>query len=147
MRSIQARVERATRNPEAGVIAPWVAIAFGIIVLFGVGLTIDGSSKIQAQSKAQTSAQEAARAAGQQVGPDAVLGHSAGLTPDKAASAARAYLGQAGVAGAVSVSGSTVTVTTRVPWKPRFLSGVAGARDMTSTQVIDTRRVKDGVPR
>jgi hypothetical protein len=54
--------------------------------------------------------------------PAAVRGEGVVVDPGAAGRAARAYLAAAGVQGTVSVSGGLVTVSTRVEYRPVFLS-------------------------
>lgn len=129
---------------ERGGIAPMVAILAAVLLL-ATALVIDLSARVRTVSRAQTVAQEAARAGGQQVAPDAILGRDTGLDTSKAAAAARSYLRQSGHGGTVTVTGSTVVVTTTQTWSPVFLGTVGvGPEQITGTATIDTRRVQNG---
>lgn len=145
VRWVQARHRHTlTGRRERGGIAPMVAI-LAAVMLLATALVIDLSSRVQTVSRAQTVAQEAARAGGQQIAPDAILGRDTGLDTTKAAAAARSYLRQSGHGGTVTVNGSTVVVTTTQTWSPVFLGAVGvGPAQITGTATIDTRRAQNG---
>lgn len=95
-----------------------------------IGLVLDGGSKVQAGQRADNAAAEAARAAGQHISSDDVIGRT-GLDTGAAIAAAYNYLAQAGVDGSVSVSGDRITVTTTVTERYVFLSILPGNGSFT----------------
>lgn len=108
------------------------------LLLVSVGLTMDGSAKMDARREATLVAGEAARAAGQALDSQAIQGQYDGLDIDRAATAARSYLAAAGVQGSVSVSGRTVTVAASIPWQPRYLP--LGGETITESRSTETIR-------
>lgn len=108
---------------DRGGISVYVAIC--TVALLGIiGLVVDGAGKLRATERADAVAIEAARAAGQAIdGGQAVPGDAIVVDPDAARAAARSYLKQAGVPGAVSVSadGRTLTVTINTSYETKFL--------------------------
>jgi putative Flp pilus-assembly TadE/G-like protein len=119
--------DRQTRRALAAEREQGSVSVFLIIILVGVfavfGLVVDGAGKVRTAQTAAATADEAARAAGQALDTGRVYS-GASPRPDTAAAAraARAYLRAAGVTGTVTVSGSTIHVTTRVTYRPKFLS-------------------------
>ncbi len=97
-----------------------VAVLFTFIVLIAgtlVTFLVDAGAQIQAASRADTYSAEAARAATIAVGPIPTGGPT---DADEAATAARAYLAQAGAQGTVTITGPatvavSVTVTDATP--------------------------------
>ena len=104
------------------------------------GLIWDGSTKAEAGRTASLAAAEAARAAGQHLDGQAIVGHTAGIDPAAGAAAARAYLTAAGVSGTVAVTGTTITVTTQVPWKPTINTWLPGST-LTGTATTATTHI------
>lgn len=133
---------------ERGSISLWAAlIAFCMIIIVGIG--VDFSGQAVAEQKARSIAFEAARAAGQQVNRDALIrGGQAQTDSNLAAAAASGYLTQAGVTGAVTVAGNSVTVNVVDTYHCKFLSIIG----ITSLPVggfasADTLRVLEGAER
>lgn len=114
------------RRDERGSAALYVAIIMAGLLLMA-GLVSDGASKMRTARTVTLAAAEAARAASQHLTGKAIQGQSAGVDTSAAAAAARTYLHQAGVAGTVSVSGTTVRITTSKAWSPRFFGIVPGS--------------------
>jgi Flp pilus assembly protein TadG len=107
---------------ERGTISLFV-IVITVALLAAIGLVVDGGGKIRALERADEAAREAARAGSQMLDvPAAVRGERVEVDLGAAGRAARAYLAAAGVQGTVSVSGGLVTVSTRVEYRPVFLS-------------------------
>jgi Flp pilus assembly protein TadG len=116
-------------------------IVLAVALLAAIGLVVDGGGKIRALERADETAREAARAATQMLEiPAAVRGDSVTVEPAAAARAARSYLAAVGAEGTVSVSGSTVTVSTRVVYQPVFL-GFVGVGPVTVTGEASARPV------
>ena len=128
-------------DPERGSSSAAVVVATLIPALLALsGLIYDGSTKAEAGRTASLAAAEAARAAGQHLAGDAIQGRLAAVDPSAGAAAARSYLATAGVTGTVAVSGSTITVTTAVPWKPTFNVYLPGST-LTGTATATSHRV------
>jgi hypothetical protein len=126
------------RAHDEGAVSLFV-IVLAVALLAAVGLVVDGGGKIRALERADESAREAARAGTQMLEvPAAVRGESVTVEPAAAARAARSYLAAAGAEG--TVSGSTVTVSTRVVYQPVFL-GFVGVGPVTVTGEASARPV------
>ncbi|WP_116949275.1 pilus assembly protein TadG-related protein [Jiangella endophytica] len=82
-----------------------------IALLAMAGLVYDGQRQLTAQRRADAVAAEAARAAGQEIDGATLIG-SPGLDRARAIAAARDHLTAAGIAGTVSVDGTTIVVRT-----------------------------------
>lgn len=131
-------------DPERGAISLFVATV-ATALLLGVGLIYDGSLKIAAARDATSIASEAARAAGQELTGEAILGHSSSVDPSRGVIAARTYLAAVGADGTVAVNGTDITVTANATWAPRFF-GLFGAGNQveTGTASASTKRVLGG---
>ncbi|GAB3599691.1 hypothetical protein GCM10027586_02020 [Kineococcus gypseus] len=117
-----SRVERA----DEGNLSLFVAV-IAVALLAVIGLAYDGAAKVQATQQADLAAAEAARAAGQELNVGTAIltsGRSTPIDPAAAAAAANRYLAAAGMNGSAAVTGETVTVTTRVQWRPVLLTVV-----------------------
>jgi hypothetical protein len=120
------------RRGDEGAVSLFV-IVLAVALLAAVGLVVDGGGKIRALERADEAAREAARAGTQMLDvPAAVRGERVEVDPAAAGRAARTYLAAAGVEGTVSVSGATVTVSTRIVYRPVFL-GLVGVDPMPVT--------------
>ena len=111
------------RRSERGSVSVLIAV-LGVAFLMIAGLAVDGGRKLGALSEARDLADNAARAGAQQVDTD--LYRSTGtITLDAVAAtqAANAYLAATGHSGAITVNGSTVTVTVQLDVQTRFLPG------------------------
>jgi hypothetical protein len=128
------------RAHDEGAVSLFV-IVLAVALLAAGGRVVDGGGKIRALERADESAREAARAGTQMLEvPAAVRGQSVTVEPAAAARAARSYLAAAGAEGTVSVSGRTVTVSTRVVYQPVFL-GFVGVGPVTVTGEASARPV------
>lgn len=95
----------------------------GLITAITLGLVYDlGGTAVRARTEAATAAREAARAAGQELSGQAQTNGQVAIDTAAAAASARTFLSRAGVPGTVSVSGTTITVTTRVERPSAFLA-------------------------
>ncbi|GIE93897.1 pilus assembly protein TadG-related protein [Paractinoplanes rishiriensis] len=106
-------IQRRTGGGDAGQVTPF-AVILTIALLAVAGLVLDGGLALSAKVQALDVAQAAARAGAQQL--DLVQYRTtnvAVLDPTRAASAARAWLAAAGVAGDARATTATVTVTVR----------------------------------
>lgn len=106
---------------ERGSVTAFVAvIAVGLVMV--AGLVYDGGQVLAAQASARDLAANAARAGAQEVDLDALRSDGlAVLDPDRAISAAVAYLRANGVEGSAVVDGAQVTVTVLVEARMRIL--------------------------
>lgn len=127
----------ATRDSERGSASVWVIIV-AITVVTLTALITDGGTRLRAARTATLTASEAARAGAQQLTPGLLTGQDTQVDPDRGAAAARTFLASAGVAGDVSVAGSTITVTTHVPWQPAFFT--FAAKTLTGTATATARQ-------
>ena len=133
---------------DRGSAAVWmITVTFAVVLV--VGLVVDGSSRMNAIQAADHAAAEAARAGAQAV-PQTVVqprGVARSSSGAQAVAAANAYLAAAGVSGSVSVGGGgSLSVTTSVPWAPKFLSSVGvgssvleGRAEVSLVQSVESR--------
>ncbi|NDL57030.1 hypothetical protein [Phytoactinopolyspora mesophila] len=121
---------RQTRSGsgERGAVSLAVTVlAIALIAL--IGLVHDGGLKVQAMQRADNAAAEAARAAGQHITGNDLLG-GIGLDRAAAVAAASSYLKQAGIHGTVAISGDTITVTTQTT-EPTVWLSIIGVSSVT----------------
>ena len=106
---------------EAGSVSAFVAVvAVGLIMV--TGMAFDGGQIVAAQATARDLAASAARAGAQEVDLDRLrTTGDAMLDPDRATTAAQAFLAQAGFSGSTRVVGSSITVTVTVRQPMRIL--------------------------
>ncbi|MBV7249280.1 TadE/TadG family type IV pilus assembly protein [Streptomyces sp. MW-W600-10] len=114
---------RAAQRDRGGVelFMPIMALACFVIL----GLVVDGTGALNANSDATYQAQEAARAGAQQIDPgQAITGEAIVVDPDAAAAAAQDYLAASGLDGSVTVSGDgkSISVTVTGSYEPLFAS-------------------------
>lgn len=135
------------KTSERGSVTLW-AVIITTALLAVVGLVVDGSGRMRAGQRADQIAREAARTAAQKISGNPILGQPALIDVGPAKLAAQKYLEASGVAGQVSVSGGTITVTTTVKWSPVMLSafGVSGL-DVTGTASASAKPVFQGAQR
>ena len=113
-----------------------------LALMLAVGLVVDGGHKIQALQRADAAAEEAARAAGQVIQPAlSVRGKAPRADTARAATAARAYLQAAGVAGTVDVRGDVIDVTTTTTQPTVFLAAI-GIGTVAATGTAQARLVR-----
>ena len=128
------------KDAERGSITLW-AVIITSAVLVVMGLVVDGAGQMRATQRADQVAREAARAAGQAVSGDPILGRPGLVDVSSGRKAAKSYLAAVGVPGTVDVDGTTITVTTSVVYQPVMLSAIGiGARTVTGTAVAETRQ-------
>ena len=100
---------------------------------------------MRAQQRAGQTAREAARAAGQAVNGEPVLGRSGLVDVSRGRQAAEHYLAAAQVDGTVAVNGTRITVTTSVDFKPVMLSAIGvGTLTVTGQSTAETKQVYEG---
>ncbi|MFE9690667.1 pilus assembly protein TadG-related protein [Micromonospora sp. NPDC005806] len=120
------RLLRRLRDDDRGQVTPWT-IAGVLIVLILAGLVLDLGLGMSDKVRVLDLAQAAARAGAREI--DLNTYRRTGtvqLDPTQAATAARAFLAQAGVPGTATASTTTVTVTitTRRPTQLLTLVGI-----------------------
>jgi Flp pilus assembly protein TadG len=104
-----------------------------------VGLVVDVGGRLRAADEAAYVARQAARAAGQQIETaQAQDGVRPNVTNSGAQAAANAVISASGMAGAVDVSGQTVTVTVTTTYTPQLL-GIVGAGTWNVTSSASAR--------
>lgn len=138
---------RHPSNNERGSVTLW-AVVITTAVLAVMGLVVDGGAQLRATQRADQVAREAARAAGQAISGDPILGRPGLVDVSRGRQAANAYLAAAGIPGDVSVSGTTITVSTRVSFTPVMLSAFGvGSVTVTGSAVAETKQVYEGTAR
>ncbi|MGI8808501.1 MAG: pilus assembly protein TadG-related protein [Acidimicrobiales bacterium] len=133
-----------TSSDEAGSVSAFVAVvAIGLVMV--AGMAYDGGQVVAAQATARDLAASAARAGAQEVDLNSL--RSSGepmLDPDRAVSAAQAFLVQAGFTGTMRVNGSSITVSVTVHQPMRILP--LADRAVTATDTA-TALSQEAVPR
>ena len=106
---------------EAGSVSAFVAVvALGLIMV--TGMAYDGGQIVAAQATARDLAASAARAGAQEIDLDRLRSTGeAMLDPERATTAAQAFLAKAGFNGSTRVAGSSITVTVTVRQPIRIL--------------------------
>ena len=123
-----------------GTMSVLFAVAF-VAFLMMFGLVVDGGRLLDQRSHAHDVAAKAARAGAQEVSVGGFVGAGGlELDPVRAQAAARDYLAREGMAGAVTVTGPTVTVTVTatVPLTWLRLVGATSKR-VSATASADAR--------
>jgi Flp pilus assembly protein TadG len=135
------------RRNERGSVTLW-AVIITTAVLMIMGLVVDGGAQLRATQRADQVAREAARAAGQAVSGDPILGRPGLVDVTRGRQAATAYLAAAEVAGDITVTGATITVTTRVRFTPVMLSAIGvGSITATGRAEAEAKQVYQGTTR
>ena len=135
------------RRNERGSVTLW-AVIITTAVLMIVGLVVDGGAQLRATQRADQVAREAARAAGQAISGDPILGRPGLVDVSRGRQAAAAYLGAAGVTGDIAVNGATITITAQVRYTPVFLTAIGvGTVTVTGTAQAEAKQVYQGAPR
>lgn len=135
------------RDNERGSVTLW-AVIITTVVLVIMGLVVDGGAQLRAGQRADQVAREAARAAGQAISGDPVLGRPGMVDVSRGRQAATQYLSAAGVAGDVSVDGATITVNTSVVFTPVMLSAFGfSSVTVRGSAVAETKQVYQGASR
>lgn len=98
---------RQSAGSERGAISVFTAV-FALTGIALLGLVVDGSAHLRAQSRAHAIAAQAARAGAQAINP---RGAVIRVDPAGARRAANAYLASAGATGTVTATNQQVTVT------------------------------------
>ena len=121
-----------------GVVTSMVAV-LAVALIACAGLAYDGGAVITATAAARDVAGSAARTAAQQLDVEAIHSGRVELDPFAARQAADAVLAAAGMLGAVSVNGDTVTVTVFSTVDMRLLPGAdrAVSATVSATAVSD----------
>ncbi len=135
------------RDNERGSVTLW-AVIITTAVLVIMGLVVDGGAQLRAGQRADQVAREAARAAGQAISGDPVLGRPGMVDVSRGRQAATQYLSAAGVTGDVSVDGATITVNTSVVFTPVMLSAFGfSSVTVRGSAVAETKQVYQGASR
>ncbi|MFE5947191.1 hypothetical protein [Streptomyces sp. NPDC056480] len=112
--SLKHPARRWNFGEDRGAVSPFAAIITVPLLFLGGFLAVDAFGVTRAHERTDGIATEAARAAAQAIDPAlAVTGEGVVADPEAAASAARAYLNQAGARGTVTVSGDGRRITIR----------------------------------
>jgi len=125
---------------ERGSATLWAVLAVSGALMV-MGLVVDGGAQMRAVQRADQVAREAARAAGQAITGDPVLGRPGLVDVSEGRRAATAYLKAAEVDGAVDVNGTQITVTTHIRYTPVMLSAF-GINGVTVTGSADAQTVQ-----
>lgn len=96
---------------ERGSASVWAILVIAGAFTVLLGLVVDGGRVIDAHEAASRAAAQAARAGADALSGASVRDGGAAVDPEAACARAEAYLHDAGLAGTVTVSGETVTVT------------------------------------
>lgn len=132
---------------ERGSVTIWAVIAITACLII-MGLVVDGGARLRAGQRADQVAREAARAAGQAISGDPILGRPGLVDVSAGRQAARNYLAAAGVEGDITVNGTTITVNTRVRFAPVMLSAIGiSSVTVTGSAVAETTQVYEGTLR
>lgn len=123
---------RRTLSLDDGTISLLLVVLVTALLLC-LGLVVDGGAKLAAVQQADQLAAEAARAAAQELDIAGVqAGRVPALLPDRAVTAGRAVLEEAGARGAVRVQGTRVEATAEVV-RPTVVLGLIGLTDVVGT--------------
>lgn len=127
---MQPAVSRRVRRQRGQITVLIVGLLAALFLV--AGLAIDGGRTAAAKVRAIGVAQEAARTGAQALSRPSLYGGGSALDPAQAELAARSYLAAAGETGAVTVSGSSVSVTVRII-EPMTVLRAAGVDSLTVT--------------
>lgn len=135
------------RRDERGSISVWAVLIVTVFAMIA-GVSVDLTGQIQAKERAADIAAQAARVAGQQADPNALMdGRTATVNPLRARQAALAYIAGAGMTGAVDVQsgGTELRITTTAGYQPIFLGAIGiGPLTVTGTSTARLVRTHDG---
>lgn len=135
------------RRDERGSISVWAVLIVTVFAMIA-GVSVDLTGQIQAKERAADIAAQAARVAGQQADPNALMdGRTATVNPLRARQAALAYIAGAGMTGAVDVhaGGTELRITTTAGYQPIFLGAIGiGPLTVTGTSTARLVRTHDG---
>jgi len=133
-------VTRAPRD-ERGAVTVFVLV-LSVALILAAGLVIDGGAILAARREAIAAADSAARAGAQAL--DAQALNTSGATqldPTQAVAAAQGALRAGGYHGAVTVTGTRVSVTVDIN-QPLYVLGLAGLGSRTVTGASTARAVR-----
>lgn len=132
---------------EDGSLTAYVVVLAATVVLVA-GLVVDGGRLLAARRDAQHAAQSAARAAAQAIDLAALRDGQVRLSPADADAAARAWLGDHGYTGSVTVTGDTVQVRVRrtVPLRLLSAAGLPARTVEAAEQARAVQGVTEGDP-
>ncbi|MCL7377027.1 pilus assembly protein TadG-related protein [Streptomyces sp. 35G-GA-8] len=135
---------RMAGGGDRGQATAFVVGVFAALWLFA-GIVIDGGLALAGKARALDVAQEAARTGAQQIDVGQLRsGGDVRLVRDKAAAAARTYIGSTGDSGTASVSGNAVSVRVTHRQRTQILQ-LIGLRTL-SVHASGTARAERGTP-
>lgn len=140
---------RRLRDERGAAVTVWVVLTVTILTLI-VGIAVDLSGQVRAKRHASDIAAQAARAAGQSIDADQLLGSGrVDLVASAARRAAMDYIEHADMTGQVTITAdSRITVTTTATYTPVFLSSIGvGDLSVTGEATVRTVRALDGTER
>lgn len=140
----------AKRPDERGSVSLWLAMATAAMTLI-IGIAVDLGGHVHAQQRVRDIAAQATRVAGNQVtAAQAMRGNRVSVDAVAARAAASRYLGEAGVAGQVTIEsgGTTLRVSCSDTYETLFL-GMIGINQLTVSGESTARLVRavDGTER
>jgi Flp pilus assembly protein TadG len=131
LRALAERLRRA-RGDDTGSVTPFVVI-IAVALLAVAGLVLDYGNALAEKDQALDVAQSAARAGAQQIDLAALReGRPARIDPDRAITAARAWLRQAHATGTVTATPGAVSVTVERVARMQLLQ-IIGVRQLRTT--------------
>lgn len=135
------------RRDERGSISVWAVLIVTVFALIA-GISVDLTGQIQAKQYAVDIAAQAARIAGQQADPNALMGgQTASVNTLRARQAALTYIAGAGMTGSVDIKsgGAELHITTTARYQPVFLGAMGiGPLTVTGTSTARLVRALDG---
>lgn len=142
---------RNLRYDERGSVSIWAVLIVAAFTLI-VGIAVDLTGQVNAKMRAGDIAAQAARVAGQQVDPDALMSGqtTTRVNTDSARRAALTYIVGAGMTGSVTLEagGRELHITTTAEYRPIFLGSIGlGPFTVTGTSSARLVRAQDGSER
>jgi hypothetical protein len=142
---------RGRRHDERGSISVWAVLIVAAFTLV-VGISVDMVGQVAAKQHAADVAAQAARIAGQQIDPDALMSGRRTVTVDatRARRAALDYIAGANMTGdtIITASGTELRISTTAIYRPVFLTVIGvGPLTVTSTSTARLVRAQDGSER
>jgi Flp pilus assembly protein TadG len=142
---------RELRRDERGSVSVWAVLIVSAFTLI-VGISVDLVGQISAKQHAADVAAQAARIAGQQIDPDALMagGRTATVDTTRARRVALDYIAGADMTGTATIAagGAELQITTTAAYRPVFLTAIGvGSLTVTSTSTARLVRAQDGSER
>jgi len=128
-------VPRAENEREAGSVLPFLVVCVATLLVCAA-FVVELGGTLHAQQRVNNLAAQAARTGGQQIA--LTQGGTPGsqtltVDPYAARSAAQAHLSTAGVAGSVTVTDATLTVTVTDTYQSPIIGSIAGPRQVSGS--------------